>query len=165
MAGEDNGDERCHKFKLNIGPIRLNFNPVVTILAATFIWAFVAICMSFPNVSNDAMANAKFWITENFTWFYIGSVNLWFVFIVVVYFSKYGQMKLGRDDDEPEFSDATYFTMLFAAGIGVGFFYFGVAEPVFHYEPTEKEKNRYFGRLVRISLIVCVHVFFLLLHF
>ena len=146
MAESNSGDERCHKFKLNIGPIRLNFNPVVTLLAATFIWAFVAICMSFPNRSNDAMGEAKAWITDNFTWFYIGSVNLWFVFIVVVYFSKYGNMKLGRDDDKPEFSDASYFTMLFAAGIGVGFFYFGVAEPVFHYEPGE-HGNRYWGRV------------------
>ena len=145
-----NGDERCHTFKLNIGRIRLNFNPVVTILAATLIWLFVGICMGFPVQSNLAMSTAKAWITEKFTWFYIGSVNLWFIFIVVVYFSKYGKMKIGRDDDEPEFSDATYFTMLFAAGIGVGFFYFGVAEPVFHYEPG-KNGNRYWGRLVEFQ--------------
>lgn len=70
---------------------------------------------------------------------------MWFAFIVVVYFSKYGKMKLGADDAEPEFSDATYFTMLFAAGIGVGFFYFGVAEPVYHYVPGTNG-NRYWGR-------------------
>lgn len=145
MPGNSEGDERCHTFKLNISRIRLNFNPVVTLLAATFIWIFVGVCMGFPHKSYTAMNIAKTWITDTFTWFYIGSVNIWLVFIVVVYFSKYGKMKIGRDDDEPEFSDATYFTMLFAAGIGVGFFYFGVAEPVFHYEPGKKG-NRYSGR-------------------
>ena len=54
-------------------------------------------------------------------------------------------MKLGKDDEKPEFSDASYFTMLFAAGVGVGLFYFGVAEPILHYEPG-KNGNRYWGR-------------------
>ena len=45
---------------------------------------------------------------------------------LLCFFSKYGNMKLGKPDDKPDFSDATYFTMLFAAGIGVGLFYFGV---------------------------------------
>jgi len=54
-------------------------------------------------------------------------------------------MKLGKDDEEPEFNDATYFTMLFAAGIGIGLFYFGVAEPIFHYAPGEYG-NRYYNR-------------------
>ena len=39
---------------------------------------------------------------------------------------KYGNMKLGKPNEKPEFKDATYFTMLFAAGIGIGLFYFGV---------------------------------------
>ncbi len=54
-------------------------------------------------------------------------------------------MKLGRDDEKPEFSDATYFTMLFAAGIGIGLFYFGVAEPIAHYAP-KPWYNRYYHR-------------------
>lgn len=57
---------------------------------------------------------------------YIGTQDAWAVFIIVLYFSKYGKMKLGKPDEKPEFKDATYFTMLFAAGIGIGLFYFGV---------------------------------------
>lgn len=79
------------------------------------------------------------------TWFYIGTKNIWVLFITVVYFSKYSKIKLGKDDDEPEFSDLSYFTMLFAAGVGIGLFYFGVAEPIFHYEPG-LYGNRYWGR-------------------
>ena len=147
MSETNDGEQRCHTFKKNFGPIRLNLNPVVTLTAASIIWLFVGICMRYPDWSHSIMTVAKIWITDNFTWFYIGSVNVWLIFTLVVYFSKYGNMKLGRDDDEPEFSDATYFTMLFAAGIGVGFFYFGVAEPVYHYEPGVYG-NRYWGRFV-----------------
>mmetsp|Transcript_15818 Transcript_15818/g.40175 ORF Transcript_15818/g.40175 Transcript_15818/m.40175 type:complete len:652 (+) Transcript_15818:403-2358(+) len=44
-------------------------------------------------------------------------------------------MKLGNDDDEPEFSTSSWFVMLFASGIAVGFFYYGVGETIWHYEP------------------------------
>ena len=72
------------------------------------------------------MAEWKTWITATFTWMYIGTQDAWAVNIIVLYFSKYGNMKLGKPDEKPEFKDATYFTMLFAAGIGIGLFYFGV---------------------------------------
>ena len=47
--------------------------------------------------------------------------------------SPYGQVKLGKDDDEPEFSTISWLTMLFAAGMGVGLLYFSAAEPISHY--------------------------------
>ena len=47
--------------------------------------------------------------------------------------SPYGRLKLGREEDEPEFSTVSWLTMLFAAGMGVGLLYFGTAEPVFHF--------------------------------
>ena len=53
---------------------------------------------------------------------------------------------VGADDEKPEYSDVSYFTMLFAAGIGVGLFYYGVAEPIYHMEPEGAYGNRYVGR-------------------
>ena len=58
----------------------------------------------------------------------------------MLYFSKYSQIKLGQPDDKPEYNDVTWFVMLFACGIGVGMFFYGVAEPVYHYVGA----NRYF---------------------
>lgn len=86
--------------------------------------------------ANQEFAVWKTWVASRFNWFYIGSQDVWIVFIIVVYFSKYSSIKLCRkeeEDQEPEFSDASWFTMLFCSGIGVGLFYFGVAEPVWHY--------------------------------
>ena len=83
--------------------------------------------------ASSEFSSWKKWVAGRFTWLYIGSQDVWSVFIIYLLFSKYGDIKLGKDGDEPEFSDASWFTMLFCSGIGVGLFYFGVAEPVWHY--------------------------------
>lgn len=55
--------------------------------------------------------------------------------VVALYaaFSRYGDILLGRDDDKPAYSLLTWFSMLFAAGMGIGLVFWGVAEPLFHY--------------------------------
>ena len=55
------------------------------------------------------------------------------------YCSKYSNLKLGNQDDEPEYNTFTWFMMLFACGVGVGLFFYGVAEPIYHYT----SRNRY----------------------
>ena len=115
------------RFALNI-----RVNPVVTFVSAAIIWAFVIWCSAKPVFALAEMKSWMAWITHTCTWVYIGSQDVWAVFIIVLYFSKYGNMKLGKPDDKPDFSDATYFTMLFAAGIGVGLFYFGVGMYLFY---------------------------------
>ena len=77
--------------------------------------------------------------------FILGASDVRLIFILALLFSKYSKLKLGKENEKPEFSDVTYFTMLFVAGMGIGLFYFGVAEPVFHYSPGE-HGNRYWGR-------------------
>lgn len=57
-------------------------------------------------------------------------VGLFVAFAIVVGFSKYGKIKLGKDDDEPEFGVMSWFAMLFAAGMGIGLVFYGVAEPL-----------------------------------
>ncbi|XP_067026316.1 glycine betaine transporter 1-like [Acropora muricata] len=154
MEVDPNALERCRWVRVNwkwgqiggtqIG-IFLRFNPVVTFLSGAIIWFFVIWCAVQADVANREMSKWMLWITETFTWMYIGTQDVWAIFIVVLYFSKYGKMKLGKPEDKPEFNDLTYFTMLFAAGIGIGLFYFGVAEPIWHYEPGVYG-NRYWGR-------------------
>ena len=130
MEAEQNFAEkvRWFRFKLNCGRFAFNirFNPVVSILSAVAIWAFVIWCSVDSKRAETEMTIWMQWITRTCTWVYVGSLDVWTIFVIVLYFSKYGNMKLGKPDDKPDFGDATYFTMLFAAGIGVGLFYFGV---------------------------------------
>ncbi|MFC0253056.1 BCCT family transporter [Massilia consociata] len=72
-------------------------------------------------------------LTRNFGWLYLWVVLGLVLFAAYVAFSRYGNLKLGSEDDEPEFSVGSWFAMLFAAGMGIGLVFWGVAEPVSHY--------------------------------
>ncbi len=69
----------------------------------------------------------------NFGWTYMASVALFVVFCFVLAVSKYGSIRLGKDDEEPEVSRPAWFSMLFAAGMGIGLVFWGVAEPIYHF--------------------------------
>ena len=66
-------------------------------------------------------------------WFIMLTVTFILLVAIILAFSRYGAIRLGRDDDRPEFSTVSWLTMLFAAGMGVGLLYWGTAEPLTHY--------------------------------
>lgn len=72
-------------------------------------------------------------ITRNFGWLYLWVVLGLVGLALFLALSRYGDLKLGDEDEEPQFSTATWFAMLFAAGMGIGLVFWGVAEPVSHY--------------------------------
>ncbi|MBK5241389.1 BCCT family transporter [Clostridium sp.] len=100
-------------------------------LALTFIiviWAIVA-KDNFTNVSNGLL---KF-LTENFGWAYLVSMVIFVGFSLTLAFSKYGKIKLGANDSKPDYSNASWFAMLFGAGMGIGLVFWGVSEPLSHF--------------------------------
>jgi len=117
----------------------LRFNPIVASFSVLLVTTFVIWCIVDTAGATELFQQAKQTITKKFTWLYIGSQDLWAIVIIAIYFSKYGNMKLGNDDEDPEYPDGSWFAMLFACGVGVGLFFYGVAEPVFHYT----QPNRY----------------------
>lgn len=110
-----------------------------TILVPVFIPAVaVALLLVIGTISNPEMAGEAFsatlsWITDTFGWFYMLAVAIFLVFIVSVGISSWGNIKLGPDHAEPQYSFAEWFAMLFSAGYGIALLFFGVAEPVLHY--------------------------------
>ncbi len=98
------------------------------LIALVVVWGLLAPA-SLGAVFNEALAA----ITRNFGWFYLWVVLGLVLLALVLAFSRYGDMKLGAGDDEPEFSNGAWFSMLFAAGMGIGLVYFGVAEPLSHF--------------------------------
>src|SRR5690554_7168265 len=110
-----------------------------TILIPVFIPAVaVALLLVIGTISNPELAGEAFsatlaWITETFGWFYMLSVAIFLVFIVTVGASKWGNIKLGPDHAEAQYSFPEWFAMLFSAGYGIALLFFGVAEPVLHY--------------------------------
>ncbi|MRX71666.1 BCCT family transporter [Bacillus lacus] len=72
-------------------------------------------------------------IIDKFGWFYLLSATLFLIFSIGLIFSKYGSLKLGEEDEEPEYSYISWFSMLFSAGMGIGLVFWGVSEPMNHY--------------------------------
>ncbi len=70
---------------------------------------------------------------QNFGWFYLMATLFFLLFAFYLAFSRYGQIRLGDDDDEPEYSTLSWLSMLFSAGMGIGLVFWGVAEPLSHY--------------------------------
>ena len=70
---------------------------------------------------------------NNFGWAYMVGVAGFVIFCLVIALGRFGRIRLGKDDEIPEFSLMTWFSMLFAAGMGIGLVFWGVAEPIFHF--------------------------------
>ena len=66
-------------------------------------------------------------------WFFLSSVSVFLGICLWMAFGRYGRVRLGRDDERPEFSTMSWLSMLFAAGMGVGILFWGVAEPMTHF--------------------------------
>lgn len=102
---------------------------ISTILVALFVgWGVLS-----PGSLNTVADNALEWMITNFGWFYMIITAFFVLFVIIIAISPYGNIKLGKDDEKPEFSYLSWIGMLFAAGVGVGFVFFGVAEPVLYY--------------------------------
>lgn len=86
-----------------------------------------------PDAANTFFKSLQAGVTNNGGWFYILTVAIIVLFVVILGFSRYGDIRLGPDHAVPEFSKLTWLSMLFAAGMGIGLMFFGVAEPVMHF--------------------------------
>lgn len=100
----------------------------VVIISLFVLWGFIA-----PNNLAETASAALAFTTGSFGWFYLFAAFTFLVFAFYLAFGPYGKIKLGSDDDEPEFSYFTWFAMLFSAGMGIGLVFWGVAEPITHY--------------------------------
>lgn len=102
---------------------------VSTIFVAMFVlWGLLS-----PDTLNNTANNALDWMIDRFGWFYMLIATIFVLFVIALALSPLGKIRLGDPDDYPEFSWFSWVGMLFAAGIGVGFVFWGVAEPVLHY--------------------------------
>jgi len=83
--------------------------------------------------AEELFNNIQSGVTDNGGWFFVIAVNIFIVFSLFIAFSRFGNIKLGGDDAETDFSTMAWFAMLFSAGMGIGIMFWSVAEPIFHY--------------------------------
>ena len=101
--------------------------------ASAIIGVLLLVTLIIPDTAANVFGSAQNWTIENFGWFYVTAVAVFFVLLLVIAFGPMGRLKLGPDDADPDFPFLSWVAMLFAAGMGIGLMYFGVAEPVQHY--------------------------------
>jgi glycine betaine transporter len=103
------------------------------VVALFIIWGIIPKDV-WPNANLDNVTNIiQTFLVDKFGWFYLLSATAFVVFSIYLIFSKYGNIKLGRPGDKPEYSYLTWFAMLFSAGMGIGLVFWGAAEPISHY--------------------------------
>jgi choline/glycine/proline betaine transport protein len=86
-----------------------------------------------PDASEAMFQQLQDAIVRYASWYYVLVVAIVLLSILFFSFSRYGDIKLGPDHAEPAYSGVSWFSMLFAAGMGIGLMFFGVAEPVMHF--------------------------------
>lgn len=84
------------------------------------------------DLSNRIFNSINTWIQSNLSWYYIGVVCFILFFSIWVSLSRYGDIRLGKDDEKPEFGFTTWFSMLFSCAIGTGLLFWSIAEPITH---------------------------------
>ncbi|WP_153461852.1 MULTISPECIES: BCCT family transporter [Sediminibacillus] len=109
---------------------------IVFVISAILVALFVLWGASSPSTLQEAASDALSWMIESFGWFYMLITAFFVLFVIVLAISPFGRLRLGKPDDRPEYSWFSWIGMLFAAGIGVGFVFWGVAEPVLYYLDT-----------------------------
>ncbi len=112
--------------------LRHHTNPPVFLLSLVIVLALVGWGVTAPDHLGTVAKAAKDWITTYFGWWLLASVLGLLIFALVLMFSPFGRIRLGKDDERPYWSTWAWFSMLFTAGMGIGLVFFGVAEPIFH---------------------------------
>ena len=107
--------------------------PVFSI-SSIIIVVFVAGSLVFQEAATEVFKNTREWLTTNLDWFFLIAANLTLLFCLYVACSPLGKVRLGGADAKPEYSNATWFAMLFAAGVGIGLLFYGVAEPIYYFQ-------------------------------
>ena len=107
-------------------------NPVFP-LSAGLIILFAAMSLIFPDAATHYLTAAKTWTLQRADWLFAVTPIIVFAFALYLTFSPLGKIRLGGAAAEPEFKTHSWVAMLFAAGVGVGFMFYGAAEPLAYY--------------------------------
>ncbi len=104
------------------------------IAAKAMVVVFVVFTALNVEFASGVYSAVRGWIESTLNWYYITAVTAMLFVCFYLMFSRFGSIKLGDDDSKPEFSNFSWFAMLFSAGVGIGLLFFGIAEPIFYFD-------------------------------
>ena len=112
-------------------------HPGMGIASKGMIAAFVVFTALNVDFAGGLYGAIRGWVETTLNWYYITAVTGMLFACLYLMFSRYGKIRLGDDDSRPEFSNFSWFAMLFSAGVGIGILFFGIGEPMFYFDTTE----------------------------
>ncbi|WP_028862830.1 BCCT family transporter [Psychromonas aquimarina] len=108
-------------------------NPVFGISAGLIGLFLIAVLVVDPQTSKAALDGLKWQIIGTFDSLFMWSANIFVIFCLALVVSPFGKIRLGGDDAKSDYSTLSWIAMLFAAGMGIGLMFWGVAEPVAYF--------------------------------
>lgn len=127
--GQDNLDGSVGPFGFDI------HNPVFAISGAAIV-AFVFFTLALPEQADTIFKGMFNFATKNFDWFLIGAADIVLIFALFLIISPFGNIRLGGSKAVPDYTYVGWFSMLFAAGMGIGLMFYGVSEPLSHFSSS-----------------------------
>ena len=111
----------------------LEVNGPVFFTSSIFIVVSIVLTLIFKDQAETFFEDLQHSVAENADWFFILCINLFFVFLIYLALGRFGKLRIGGQNAKPEFKTLSWFAMLFSAGMGIGLLFFGVGEPVMHF--------------------------------
>lgn len=124
--GQDNIEATAGGFPFDV------HNPVF-VISAMVIVVFTVLTLLFPTGSTAIYEGARNWLTGHLDWFFLTSANIFLLVCLFLIVTPFGNVRLGGPDATPDFTLTGWFAMLFAAGMGIGLMFYGVSEPMSHF--------------------------------
>ncbi|WP_108659467.1 BCCT family transporter [Acuticoccus kandeliae] len=116
-----------------VGPFGLDIHNPVFMVSGLLIVAFVLLTLIFRDAAGPFFEGLRGALTSNFDWFFLIAGNIFVVLCLVLIVTPLGSVRLGGKDATPDYNYIGWFSMLFAAGMGIGLMFFGVSEPISHF--------------------------------
>ncbi|MDQ7735261.1 BCCT family transporter [Halomonas sp. SpR1] len=113
--------------------LNLDLHGKVFSISAVIVLLFVVLTLALQDTISpiyDAIFN---FLTGNLAWFFILAANIFVILCIGLIFSPLGKIRIGGAEAKPDFTYIGWFSMLFAAGMGIGLMFFGVNEPLTHF--------------------------------
>jgi BCCT family betaine/carnitine transporter len=118
---------------LKVGPFGLDIHNRVFMISGLAIVAFVFLTLAFQNDVAPVFGNIRVWLTTNLDWFFLLAGNVFVLLCLFLIVSPLGKVRIGGTEATPDYGYLGWFSMLFAAGMGIGLMFYGVSEPLSHF--------------------------------
>ncbi|MCB1351820.1 MAG: BCCT family transporter [Rhodobacteraceae bacterium] len=120
----------------SFGPFGFDVHNPVFAISALSVVAFVVFTIAMPELAGTIFNAIFSEVTQGFDWFFLGAADIFVLLCLVLIVSPYGKIRLGGRDATPDFTYTGWFSMLFAAGMGIGLMFYGVSEPLSHFSSS-----------------------------